>query len=185
MNKILLLLLFSTLSFADSDKIISNYIFGYQQKNEYIHLDNQKNKKPTLKKYFKNKTEDKNILFLFDKYETKFYLPIGIMEKIAKIESDKNINCVNYNKNGTIDYGIMQINSIHLKELEKFGITKNNIMNPEVNIFAGAYLIKKAIIKDGENLTSIAKNYHSRTPYYMNIWLTKLMIEIKKDDLKL
>lgn len=50
---------------------------------------------------------------------TDIILP-PIMEIISKKESGGNWKAVNYNKNGTVDLGKYQLNSIAFKELNKF-----------------------------------------------------------------
>jgi soluble lytic murein transglycosylase-like protein len=107
-----------------------------------------------------------------------FGIPPILLKKVAVIESSLNQNCINYNTNKTIDYGIMQINSCHFEELKKIGVTENMIMSPRVNIFAGAYLLSKYIKKEGFNLEAIGK-YHSHTPYFKQKWNAKLIEELK------
>lgn len=54
---------------------------------------------------------------------------------------------VSYNKNGSYDMGLMQINSIHLAELSKFGITRDMLVNNEcLNIFIGTYYIQRSVL---------------------------------------
>lgn len=45
----------------------------------------------------------------------------------------------NYNKNGSIDYGIAQINSIHIPEAKKMGL---DITKPEDNLKYAKYLLE-------------------------------------------
>ncbi len=69
-----------------------------------------------------------------------------ILEKIAKCESGgKQFNADgsvvrHYNKNGTIDYGYMQINSIHILEAEKLGI---DIMTQKGNLRMALILFRR------------------------------------------
>ena len=72
-----------------------------------------------------------------------------ILYSIAKIESNLNPNAINRNSNGSVDIGIMQINSSHLKEIEKFGFKKEHLFNPKINIYAGAWLLKRCFNKHG------------------------------------
>lgn len=106
-----------------------------------------------------------------------FAIPPILLKKIATIESDLNPNCITNNSNKTTDYGIMQINSCHFKELEKIGIKKDEIMNPRINIFAGAYLLSIYINQYGFNLESIGR-YHSNTQIFKAKWSAKLVKEL-------
>ena len=72
-----------------------------------------------------------------------------ILYCIAKKESKFNPNAINRNSNGSIDMGIMQINSSHLKEIEKLGFKKEHLFNPKINIYAGAWLLKRCFNKHG------------------------------------
>lgn len=72
-----------------------------------------------------------------------------ILYSIAKKESKFNPNAINRNSNGSVDIGVMQINSVHLKELEKYGFRKEHLFNPKINIYAGAWILKRCFNKHG------------------------------------
>ena len=72
-----------------------------------------------------------------------------ILYSIAKIESKFNPNAINRNTNGTVDIGIMQINSVHMKELNKLGFRQEHLFNPKINIFAGAWILRQCFDKHG------------------------------------
>lgn len=73
-----------------------------------------------------------------------------LLYAIGKTESSLNPRAVNCaNKNQSCDYGIMQINSIHLPMLAKHNIFKKDLFNPKVNIFVGAWVLKNCINKHG------------------------------------
>ncbi len=65
-----------------------------------------------------------------------------LLISIAKVESNFNPRAVNVNKNGTKDYGIMQINSFWL---EKYKIPKEWIFEPCYNIHFGAMVLKRCM----------------------------------------
>lgn len=75
---------------------------------------------------------------------------------MGKVESGHNPRAVNRNKNGTYDIGIMQINSIHLKRLSKYGIRERDLYTPKVNIFVGAFILKECINKYGNNWNAVS-----------------------------
>ncbi|MFN7064850.1 MAG: lytic transglycosylase domain-containing protein [Aquificaceae bacterium] len=61
---------------------------------------------------------------------------------IAKTESGFNPRAVNINKNGTRDYGIMQINSYWL---QRYKIPKEWVFEPCYNIHFSAMVLKKCM----------------------------------------
>ena len=97
------------------------------------------------------------IFFFFFQASTNYFEEAGeyyridpkILYSIAKKESNFNPNAINRNSNGSVDIGIMQINSSHLKEIEKFGFKKEHLFNPKINIYAGAWLLKRCFNKHG------------------------------------
>jgi lysozyme-like protein len=64
---------------------------------------------------------------------------IHLMSCIAEKESILKPNAIHKNHNNTIDFGLMQINSIWLKECN---VTEKDLMNPVINIRC-AYIIYK------------------------------------------
>lgn len=67
---------------------------------------------------------------------------------IGKVESNLNANAVGKpNKNGTIDYGLMQINQINFNFI---GADNDTIFDPSINILGGAKILaqKRRYIKD-------------------------------------
>lgn len=68
---------------------------------------------------------------------------------VAKVESNMNPTAINKNTNGTYDIGLMQINTIHLPTLAKFGITKEKLLDPRTSASVGAWVMKGCIAKHG------------------------------------
>jgi soluble lytic murein transglycosylase-like protein len=74
------------------------------------------------------------------------------------------------NTDGSIDYGSMQINSIWLPQLEKYGISKKELRDdPCTNVEVGTWILSQAIangvMRDKPYLESVA-GYNSKTPKY-------------------
>lgn len=115
----------------------------------------------------------------FQKAGSYYNIPPLLLKKIATIESAGNPNAIRINDNGTKDYGLMQINSIHFKRLSAWGINERNILNPQINIFAGSWLLSEHIKERGFNLQAIG-NYHSKTQVYKERWLRRLTVALKK-----
>lgn len=97
-----------------------------------------------------------------------FNIPVLVVRAIAKVEGGK-IGTVSRNTNGSVDLGIMQINSIHLPMLEKkFGVTWRDLAyKPCVNIGIGTWILAKEI-KEAPDFWTGVGNYHSRTPKFHN-----------------
>jgi soluble lytic murein transglycosylase-like protein len=114
----------------------------------------------------------------FQRAGSYYNIPPLLLKNIAAIESSGNPNAIRINENGTKDYGLMQINSIHFRRLSAWGINERNILDPQINIFAGSYLLSEHIKERGFNLQAIG-NYHSKTQAYKDKWLHRLIVALK------
>lgn len=88
----------------------------------------------------------------------KSKVPYELVIALMSTESDFRANLVYRNDNGSRDYGLMQINTCHFKELKKLGYNTGNILNPKVNIKAGVFLLSR--------LYHITKNEHKAAMAY-------------------
>ncbi|AEA58753.1 MULTISPECIES: lytic transglycosylase domain-containing protein [Burkholderia] len=86
-----------------------------------------------------------------------------ILRAIAWQESHNTPDAINRNANGSTDYGIMQINSIHLSRLAQYGITKDTLMQPCKNVYIAAWHLRQKMNKYGNTWAAIGA-YHSETP---------------------
>ena len=62
------------------------------------------------------------------------------IETIIRCESSGKPDAVNLNKNGTKDWGLLQVNDVHRKRMEEMGL---NIENPEHSFTFGLLLFKE------------------------------------------
>ena len=73
-----------------------------------------------------------------------------LLYSIAKVESSLNPRAINYNKNGSHDIGLMQINSQHLPALSQRGITRQRLLDdPCLSIQVGASILSGFIQRYG------------------------------------
>ena len=73
-----------------------------------------------------------------------------LLQAIAVVESGLSPTATNVNKNGSKDYGLMQINSQHLSHLKKYNITQDSLIkNPCQNVMAGAWVLAGLMRKFG------------------------------------
>jgi soluble lytic murein transglycosylase-like protein len=103
-----------------------------------------------------------------------------ILRGIATVESHDNPHAINHNKNGSVDYGMMQINSIHLKELKKYGVHRADLMNECKNIYTAAFLLKKKMEVHNGNTWVAVGSYHSETPKLRWQYARKVQIAVEK-----
>lgn len=84
------------------------------------------------------------------------------------------------NKNGTIDMGLMQINSIWLKNtfIQAAGIKKNHLYDPCININVGAWILSQEIGRHG--IHEGIGRYHSATPKFKNAYRAKVLAQYSR-----
>ena len=71
------------------------------------------------------------------------------------------------NENGTVDLGIMQINSSWAPRFEHSGYTLSDVTNdPCENVYVGTWILSHCIYNNPADLTTAIGDYHSHTPYY-------------------
>lgn len=90
---------------------------------------------------------------------------MDILRAIMRVESGFNPGVVSRNSDSTVDYGMGGINTVHLPELQKHGITKSALLDPCVNTYVAAWHLRKKMNQFGNTWFGIGA-YHSATPYY-------------------
>jgi hypothetical protein len=92
----------------------------------------------------------------------QYHVPAVIIVSVLKTEGGR-VGHANVNKNGTIDYGPMQINSIWLDKLKKHGYSAYDLQyDPCLNVAAGTWILAQAIAEDQSIWKGIG-NYHSHS----------------------
>jgi soluble lytic murein transglycosylase-like protein len=86
-----------------------------------------------------------------------------VLRGIATVESQNNPHAIRRDKNHTTDLGMMQVNTVHMPELNKHGVHKRDLMDECKNIYVGAWLLKREINKFGYTWKAVG-GYHSETP---------------------
>jgi len=121
-----------------------------------------------------------------------YQVPATVIISVLKMEGGKN-GSANRNKDGSYDYGPMQVNSRWLRTITPYGYTQNDIQfNPCINVEVGAWILRQGIF-EGKDYWNGVGNYHSHTStlnehyhfkvkYYYN-WLKQLLSqEFKKTE---
>ena len=104
-----------------------------------------------------------------------FNVPVKLLVAIARVESEFNPYAIHYNTNGSIDIGLMQINSIHLPFLAKHGIAKQSLYNACTNIKVGAFVLAQQFRIHGKTWRAVgaynARDESLRKKYVHRVWL--------------
>lgn len=98
----------------------------------------------------------------------------NLLWAIAKVESNFNHGAVSYNKNGSYDYGIMQINSSWYRHLGHDRWMA--LADPCYSIYVGAWMLKQCINKHGYTWEAVgcynASSKHKRNKYAWVVYKT-------------
>lgn len=91
------------------------------------------------------------------------------LEAIIKVESLGNAAATHVNRNGTVDLGLMQINSTNLPA---FGLSASQVMDPCTNIRVGTAILRRvyasavSIYGEGQKALQVALSmYNTNSPY--------------------
>ncbi len=98
--------------------------------------------------------------FCFHEAGQRYAVSPWLLWAIAKAESDLNPSATHHNRNGTVDVGLMQINSIWSDQL---GSTWASLDDPCTNVMAGAWVLSQCVQDYGYTWQAVGC-YHSRTP---------------------
>ncbi|EPB4934644.1 muramidase [Vibrio parahaemolyticus] len=105
----------------------------------------------------------------------KYEVPANIVLAVAEKEGGRPGQRVR-NSNGTHDVGPMQFNTAYLGDLEKYGITADDVAASGCYSFdLAAWRLRGHILHDSGDIWTRAANYHSRTPKYNAIYRADLM----------
>jgi hypothetical protein len=90
----------------------------------------------------------------------RYHVNADLLRSIAYYESHLNPSAFHRNANGSVDIGLMQINSIHLRSLTERGIDRAMLADASVNADVGAALLRRHIDQYGETWQAVGE-YHS------------------------
>lgn len=91
-----------------------------------------------------------------------YHVPAKLILSILAIEGGR-VGLASANKNGTFDYGPMQINSIWLTKIQHYGYTRQQLQyDPCVNVAVGTWILSQNIANASTTWNGIG-GYHSHT----------------------
>ncbi len=102
-----------------------------------------------------------------------FNVPLWALIGILATEKGK-IGQAIQNKNRTWDLGAFQINTIHINELTKIGISPESILtDANINALVATWLLSKHFT-ESQNIWEAIGNYHSKTPKFKLNYIKKV-----------
>jgi len=109
----------------------------------------------------------------FDAAARHYRLHPALLRAIARQESGMNPRAIGKNTNGTLDLGLMQINTSWLPKLSRAGISREQLMDPCTNIIVGAWVLHDAVSRHGLSWKAVGV-YHSPTPWRQRAYALKV-----------
>jgi Transglycosylase SLT domain len=92
-----------------------------------------------------------------------YHVPAILILSVLAVENGKN-GSASPNRNGTFDYGPMQINSIWLSKIRLYGYTQQQLQyDPCVNVNVGIWILSQQIANDASSPWRGIGSYHSHT----------------------
>ncbi len=102
-----------------------------------------------------------------------YRVPAALILSVLAVEGG-TIGLASANKNGTVDYGPMQINSIWLPKIRLYGYTQHQVQyDPCVNVKVGAWILSQNIANAATAWRGVG-SYHSHTAILNQQYQTKV-----------
>ncbi|WP_241426286.1 lytic transglycosylase domain-containing protein [Geobacter benzoatilyticus] len=111
--------------------------------------------------------------FCFEEAGAEYGISPLLLRTISKGESNFNPVAVNYNTNGSYDFGLMQINSSWAPTLRKMGIPWEALADPCTNVKVGAWVLSQCVQDYGYTWAAVGC-YNSRTPSKRNRYASRI-----------
>ena len=87
---------------------------------------------------------------------SRYHVDPLLLYAIAKVESGLNPHARNVNSDGSQDIGLMQINSIHMPNLQRKGITEQRLLaEPCLAVHVGASILADFFTRHGYNWSAV------------------------------
>lgn len=100
-----------------------------------------------------------------------------VLEAIGRHESRGKADTITNNLNGSIDVGLMGINSVHFAELSRKGVDPADLFDECVAVYVGAWKLSKKLARHGNTWWAIGA-YHSESPQHNVRYQQKILAEL-------
>lgn len=88
----------------------------------------------------------------------RYGLDAGLLRAVASAESDLRPDAVNRShveRTGTVDIGLMQVNSSWLPRLASYGIGERDLREPCTNVAVGAWILAQSFMRHGNQWAAV------------------------------
>lgn len=108
-----------------------------------------------------------------------YAIPPRVLPAIQRVEGGR-VGTVSRNRNGTEDFGVMQVNSIWLRPLAQYtGLSEEVVRHRLIhdacfNIAAAGAIFRHKLDRRRGDVLSAVGDYHSRTPHLHDAYLSRV-----------
>ena len=105
-------------------------------------------------------------------------IDVQLLQAIVMQESSGKADAVNCaNSNASCDYGLTQINSMHLERLQRFGVSKQDLFNPCVSAYVGAWILAENFERLGVTWDAVGA-YNAASPNKRVAYANKIQAKL-------
>lgn len=115
----------------------------------------------------------------FDEAAARYKVSAQLLRDIAIVESSMRPDVVGVNDNGSEDIGMMQISSSWLPKLRRYGISRDDLFDPCVNVHVGAWILAHNIAQFGLTWRAVGA-YNARSEPKREIYVKKVWAVMQK-----
>ncbi len=101
--------------------------------------------------------------YCFDLASQRYGVPVPLLRAVAQQESAGNPQARNLNRDGSVDIGLMQINSRWLPVLARHGLHAQDLWDPCVSVLVGAWILHGNFARWGPTTQALGA-YNSGDP---------------------
>lgn len=101
--------------------------------------------------------------FCFETAGLRYGVSPQLLKAIARQESGLNPLAYNSNRNGSVDMGLMQINSRWLPFLKQHGVAPQDLWSPCTNVMVGAWILAGNFARMGYTMQALGAYNSTQT----------------------